>query len=218
MLFNDPKNCGEVGIRKILQNAIDHVYKTIERSASREDGAADEIAFIDVEINNMRAQLYDVCAQMFGEGKILESDHFINPTFLALRRSFIELFKIGNCGEHVCIALTYLLEHHKNELKGVTISAIESGVSVNNLQHTYLRIQDKEGRFDLMFDPTCKEIANRCEKLGNLFFRGGRGMKNRYEGFSQIDQFHVEKVVTTFQLSDINYDPHLYKFLKGPSG
>lgn len=212
LLFDKPDSFNENNITAILQKASDYVQQVIQRSGSRLETPPNLIPFIDIEIENMRIEIDQAIKQQVGEENInlTAATYLSDPRVLAIKKEIIEKEKIGNCGEHVSLALAYLLENHKEEFNGLSISIMESGNSRGNMQHVYLRVYDKLNKIDLLFDPTNNEICKRNEKLGNIFIRGGRrGLANQYEPFKKIDSSHIENEITRLQLSEINYKPSL---------
>lgn len=189
----------------ILSNAIDHAHSIIRESASLITTPPEDIAFNDIEIQNMRAIICDKAKQInptLYSNNISDELGFSDPQVLEISKRCINETRIGNCGEFVVLALTYLLDNHKDTLKKYDVSVMKSG------DHVYLYLQKKGNNNNegIIFDPTTKEAFSSSEALGNIYIRGRRGRPNKYMKFTSEDKF-VE--VVKLNIATLAYPPSI---------
>jgi hypothetical protein len=128
----------------ILEETSTYVNEVITRSASRESTPAETIAFLDMEVENLRQEIADDTKKINKDAKMTELAIFSDPILLEIQKRHIQQARIGNCGEHVVMAITYLLENYKDNLKNYTIDVLITGASKNYMNHVFLRISDKK--------------------------------------------------------------------------
>lgn len=207
-------------LESLLREANHYAHTIITKSASLPNTPAEDIAFIDMEISNMRD---DISFSLYYLDPKYKNQIFqeiiTTPISLELSRRHIKANKLGNCAEFSILALAYILENQKNALKDMTIEVIGVGMSKTDLHHTFFRIRD--GVNTLHWDPTLNEVSeSKTNTEGQVYFRGKKGLPNRYEKFDQ--EKHVAVVLATLAPMHFPYPlskeqlVEVDKFIKDP--